>query len=147
MRIRLERREETLFVHLHYLDEAGRPVNTDAWDWVALDADGQRIELSPRQTGLGRYTAEVPLEDRTNLGIRLHDTARDRFRTATWVRGYPEEYRLSRAPADAVAALPGIAPRGIRDNIDQRAVSRDASAPFILSAMGLFLAGLVLRRV
>lgn len=129
-------------------DPDGSPVSRIEWDAAALDDDGRTTPLTVRETGLGRYRAEIPLSPGTGrLSIRLHDRSNDKLETIHLAAGYPAEYRLSSDLPPALAEAPAFVPAAIREAIQPAARHRSVAHHFVFASLACLLGGILLRRV
>ena len=128
-------------------DETGSPVSSITWDTQVLDTQGGIRKIEVKEVGLGRYEAEIPLEDHETLTARLHDAEHDKLRTLHYHRPYPPEYRLSRQLPAPLEDLKPLALEAIKENVPPIA-RREAVAHYsYLAGIVLVILGLLFRRV
>jgi hypothetical protein len=141
--------EESSGIHLRIerRDAGLRPVNKVGWNGVALLEHGGERVIEPRQVGLGRYEAFLPMKEKQNTSIRLLDQDTGAARVISWRRDYPAEYRLSLVAAEGIAALPELDPDALirRDDAIWRYVS--ARHYFVFAAMLFSILGVLFRRL
>jgi uncharacterized membrane protein/uncharacterized protein YegL len=141
--------EESSGIHLwiERRDAGLRPVNKVGWNGVALLEHGGERVIEPRQVGLGRYEAFLPMKEKQNTSIRLLDQDTGAARVISWRRDYPAEYRLSLVAAEGIAALPELDPDALirRDDAIWRYVS--ARHYFVFAAMLFSILGVLFRRL
>jgi Ca-activated chloride channel homolog len=128
-------------------DEAGRPLAGVEWAAGALDDEGTERAVSIEETGVGRYRFSVPLADAPRLTIRLHDTAEGKVKTLRWSRPYPAEYQLTASAEKQLADAVSFEPAKVRDGMAPVRIRTSALPWFGLAAIGLMIAGGVLRRI
>jgi hypothetical protein len=128
-------------------DEAGAAVPGVVWNAATASEQGATAALRVRETGLGVYEAEIPLQDASPLAVRLHDTTRNKLVLRHHRPAYPAEYQLGLEAAPELAALPapdfGAPASGLAPGEAPRAVH----AWFYLSGLAFLLGGILLRRL
>ncbi len=117
------------------------------WELNVTDSQGKSTSIAVAETGLGKYTASIPLVDRGNLTALLRDPASDRSRTLHFEQTWPREYSLSRDLPDAVEKLKSIQPDSIREELQPKRNRRSIVHWFYLAALGCLLMGNLLRRL
>lgn len=128
-------------------DDAGSPLAGVAWKAGALDDVGKEQVVSTEETGVGRYRFVVRQADAPRLTIRLHDEAEGKVKTLRWNRAYPAEYQLTASAEKPLLEAAAFDPAKIRENIQPLRIRSSALPWFALAAIGLVLAGGVLRRI
>lgn len=125
----------------------GTPASGLKWDAQAVDPSGKEIPVTVRETGLGKYTAEVPLAGQEKLTLRLRDIERNKLKILSWTRPSPSEYRLGREAPAAITSLPVFIPSEIRQNLSP-VTTRQSLDPWCYGlALASALASLALRRI
>ncbi|MCC6493178.1 MAG: VWA domain-containing protein [Pirellulales bacterium] len=134
-------------IDLRRIDAAGAPLGGIHWDASAMEAGGLGQAIDVQETGLGRYQAAVPLEGRAHVSLRLRDVDHDKMAILHWHRPYPNEYRLSQAPPQALAALRPADSHGVADEL--RPVERRQSIAqyAYFAALACMLGSILLRRL
>lgn len=128
-------------------DSGDRPVDGVKWETTAIDRNGAPVPVSLRQTGVGRYAAEVDLTGRDRVNLSLRDPDHALMKTIGWQRDYPEEYRLDRAADPALAALPRFDAAAIRSALPDTPVYKDVSHWLVYAGFTLLIGGIAVRRV
>lgn len=147
MDVRQSFAQDSWHIDIRRREPDGTPTSGLKWDARAVDANGKEVPVAVRETGLGRYTADVPLEGQEKLSLRLRDTDRNKLKVLSWTRPAPAEYRLGREAPASVTALPPFSPAEIRKNLTP-VTTRQSLDPWcyglaLLSALG----SVVLRRI
>lgn len=127
--------------------DEGAPVSGIAWNAQALDENGNTQDVTIRETGLGRYEARIPLGTRKHLSLRMHDRDHDKLDVKHYHAPYPAEYRLNGTTPDSLKALPSFEPTAVIAGLAPVAQLKPVGHWFAWSALGLLLAGVLLRRV
>ncbi len=87
-------------------DQALRPLNRVDFLGTGLTEYGSETQFQMEQTGLGRYEAFLPMVEKRNGSFQVLDKASGNYRTLTWRRNYPDEYRLSTQVPERIESLP-----------------------------------------
>ena len=124
----------------------GEPVNGVNWEITALDEVGKRHEVAAREVGLGRYTADVKLENQSRMTLRLHDVDHDRLKVLHYHQPYPAEYRLSQEMPSALAAL-GPPPLDLHEDLVPERRRKSISHYAHFAALACLFGSVLLRRV
>lgn len=134
-------------LRIEHRDVGLRPVNKVDWNGVAMMEYGGEKIVEPRQVGLGRYEAFLPMKEKHNTSIRLLDQETGAARVIGWRRDYPEEYRLSSVAPEGINALPELDADVLmrRDAAVWRYVS--ARHLFVFAAMLFSILGVLFRRL
>jgi len=127
--------------------EDGMPVSGIAWNAQALDENGNTQDVAIRETGLGRYEARIPLGTRKHLSLRVHDRDHDKLDVKHYHAPYPAEYRLNGKTPESLKALSSYEPAAILAGLAPVMQLKPVGHWFAWSALGLLLAGVMLRRV
>ncbi|MEM6798505.1 MAG: VWA domain-containing protein [Planctomycetota bacterium] len=127
-------------------DDAGVAVGGVAWDAATTDHLDRITPAAIQEVGLGRYEALIPVADAQRLSLRLLDKDFDKLKVLHWQRPYPAEYSLASDPAAELTALPEFATDAIREGLTPEPRRKPIAHWAYLTALGLMLAGLVLRR-
>ena len=123
------------------------PVSKIDWDAQALDPNGKTVPVTVRETGLGRYRADIPLERYEKLTLRVQDQVNDRLKVMHYHRPYPREYALSATVPEPIDALPTFTPASLSEPTSGVKTRQSIAAYFYLAALAFLLLGLVLRRI
>ena len=129
------------------VDSNGIPQSLVDWNLTQLDEQGKTTVVPVSETGLGKYSAKIPLADRKQLTIRLRDPASDKIRVLHYDRPYPREYGLESSPPDSISALASIEPSSIRSDVQPQPIRRSVAHWFYISALGCLLVSTLLRRI
>ncbi|MEK6246780.1 MAG: VWA domain-containing protein, partial [Planctomycetales bacterium] len=125
----------------------GVPINDISWDVSALDENGRMHEVAVEQMGLGRYQANLPLEGRRQLTLRVRDRDNDKLKVIHYHQPYPAEYRLARDLPEALGQLPATSATTIRDGIVSERRRRAVGHFFYFAALGCLLGSILMRRI
>lgn len=128
-------------------DADGSPVNNIKWDARAVDENGAESPVTVQESGLGRYTASVPLAGKQKLTVRLRDTDNNKLKVLHYNRPSPGEYRLGQSVPPVLAAAPAFSPETVKDNITPVETRRSIESWCYFMALGCALGSIVLRRV
>ncbi len=134
-------------IDLQRTDPSGAPVSGLTWDAETLDANGKRTPVTITPTGLGRYTATVPVAGQDRLTLRVRDTIHDKSEVLHYTAPCPAEYRLTSTVPPALSSLPPWSPATLRENLHPVFTRKSLSPLLSLLALTAALAGLVLRRI
>ncbi len=116
------------------------------WELAAIDDQGQPEAVPVRETGLGSYSASIPLAGKEKLSVRLRDRAGEQMQVLHYDRPYPAEYNLSRSLPESVAVLPPYSASEIRAGIVPERTRESIAHWFCWGALAsLLLAGLFRR--
>ncbi|MGJ8634780.1 MAG: VWA domain-containing protein, partial [Luteolibacter sp.] len=138
---------EKMRVDISRRDEQDRPVDRIKWDAKAIDRDGGEVPVSVRQTGVGRYEAEVDLTGRDRVNLSLRDPDHSLMKTLGWQRDYPAEYRLDGEADAAMKKLDPFSPEEVRTDLAETKVYQDVTHWFVYAGFGLLIGGIAVRRV
>jgi len=127
--------------------EDGMPVSGIAWNAQALDENGNTQDVTIHETGLGRYEARIPLGTRKHLSLRVHDRDHDKLDVKHYHAPYPAEYRLNGKTPESLKALSSYEPTAILAGLAPVMQLKPVGHWFAWTALGLLLAGVMLRRV
>ena len=122
------------------------PINNISWDSVILEEDGKEIPIEVRETGLGRYEADVPVSSGGHHTFRLRDEDYDKSAFFYFQESYPAEYRLSGETPKELAALPSIGDSMIENITPQLQRTSVANWAYFFALLAL-LGSILLRRV
>lgn len=125
----------------------GSPITGIQWDAMASNTIGKQTNVEVEEVGLGRYRAELPFNDATQLTLRLRDTDYEKQRVLTYNRPYPPEYRLSTKLPPELADLPSITSETIREDIRPVRVRHSVAHWAQLAALVCLLSGVLIRRM
>lgn len=128
-------------------DADGSPVNNIKWDARAVDENGAESPVTVQESGLGRYTAAVPLAGKQKLTVRLRDTDNNKLKVLHYNRPSPGEYRLGQSVPPVLATAPAFSPATVKDNITPVETRRSIESWCYFMALGCALGSIVLRRV
>lgn len=128
-------------------DIDGRPLAKVNWELATLDAQGTLKRHSVREVGLGKYRADVPIEQFSNLTLRLRDVDSNKIKVLNYDRPYPVEYRLSKTLPKAIATLGPVSAAGIRDGLEPMRTRQSIVHWFYLAAILSLLLGNLIRRI
>ena len=138
---------EELNIRLTRRDDAGNLVNRVKWRAEALDESRNVQVLKLAQTGVGTYSAKIPLIGKDRLLIQLTDTADGNNKTVYWRRGYPAEFLLDQKADSELMDLAEDSMEEIRQNMTNGIVEKDKLALFAFLALILSITGILLRRI
>ena len=127
--------------------EDGMPVSGIAWNAQALDENGNTQDVTIRETGLGRYEARIPLGTRKHLSLRMHDRDHDKLDVKHYHAPYPAEYRLNGKTPESLKTLSSYEPTAILAGLTPVMQLKPVGHWFAWTALGLLLAGVMLRRI
>lgn len=125
----------------------GGPVSGVHWDLSVLDPTGKMRSVPVQEVGLGRYEAEVDLENDPQLTLRVRDTDHEKLRVLTYNKPYPAEYRLRTQLPTALATLPKADSTTIRDDIPAVRMRKSVAHLAQLAALVCLLGSVLLRRL
>jgi Ca-activated chloride channel homolog len=125
----------------------GAPLNDLHWDAVALDENGQQQAVEVRETGLGRFEAAVPIAGAERMTVRIRDADYDKTVVQHFNRPYPAEYRLAIDATPALAALPGVGGKSVREGILPNVSRRSAIEYAYFAALACLVTSVLLRRL
>jgi hypothetical protein len=129
-------------------DRASRPVSSINWDGRCLDALATSSKgFSIAETGLGRYSVEVPLTGKESMSLRLHDLDHDKLMVLHYHRPYPPEYNLSEKDIPAFKQLGEFQPQSIRADITPARQRKSISHYAYMAGLTVLLVGIFLRRI
>lgn len=134
-------------LNIERVDERGVPVTGIQWDAAVLSADGKTEPVGVEQVGLGAYAAQVPLDGRRRLTLRLRDRDYDKMKVQHFHAPYPAEYELARTVPEPLTRLTAIESSAIRADLPpqrRRGLIQDWTC-FV--ALACLLGGILLRRV
>ena len=103
--------------------------------------------LKLAQTGVGTYSAKIPLIGKDRLLIQLTDTADGNNKTVYWRRGYPAEFLLDQKADSELMDLAEDSMEEIRQNMTNGIVEKDKLALFAFLALILSITGILFRRI
>ena len=147
MNVRSDIANNTWQLDITRRDPNRMPVSKIEWDAQALDSSGKTVPVTVRETGLGRYRADIPLERYEKLTLRVQDQANDRLKVLHYHRPYPREYALSTTIPEAIDNLPTFTPASLSEPVTTVKTRQSIAAYFYLAALAFLLVGLVLRRI
>lgn len=145
--VKSEFMDDTWVVKIERRDEAGSPVSQIQWDAQSLDENGTAATLAVTETGLGRYETRVPLGTRKHLSLRLHDKDHDKLEVKHHHVPYPAEYRLDGQVPECIQTLPSYQPATLIEDLAPVPQLRSITHWFAWTALGMFLTGVLLRRL
>ncbi len=128
-------------------DQNRMPVSQINWNATFLDTNGQTVVFPVKETGLGRYRAEVPVGGKDDLTLIVRDTDFDKQKTHQFTAEYPAEYRLGSVLPSEFATMASFTASQIRANIEPISRQRAVIHWFVFAAIACLLGGMVLRRV
>lgn len=134
-------------IDIDRFDPNGAPLSGVPWEAVVTDQNDTAQPADVEEVGLGRYRLSVPTDGAERLSLRLHDTDADKLRVVHWRRPYPQEYALSGEADASLAEATPFEPAAIRTGVTPEPSRRPVAHWAYLTAMGLMLAGLVVRRL
>lgn len=136
VRVRIDRRDTAL-----------KPLDNIGWNAAGVLEFGGRHTLPVEQTGLGRYEAFLPMNEKLNGSIHLLDRDSGASKTVSWRRDYPAEYRLSSEIPESLVALAGVDAENIllRNGSVRRYLP--ARHVFVYAAMLCAILGVLFRRI
>ncbi|MCB1231862.1 MAG: VWA domain-containing protein [Verrucomicrobiae bacterium] len=123
------------------------PVAGVNWEATLLDENGMTIPVEVEEVGLGRYRADVPVADRGNVSLRLHDRDSDKLKVLHRTADYPVEYRLAKDLPPSLENLARFEPAAVRAGLEPESRHRAVFHWFVFAAFACLLGGIVLRRV
>ena len=134
-------------VDLTQSDKAGRFVSGINWDTEVTDENGNMTEIPCSETGLGKYTLNIPVQDRKRYSLRLYNRDSDQIKILHFHKPYPAEYNLA-AKADTIfSEIKPLSIDNIRDNIIPIETRRSVAHICYLLALFLMFPGLLMRRL
>ncbi len=128
-------------------DSAGQPRSKVPWELSTLNDSGVTESYEVLETGLGQYTASVPLGQAESLALRLRDPDSDKTKVLHYDRPYPREYLLSRKANPQIAALPGMSAAEMRSDLVPISLRRSIVHWFYFAALAFLLVGNFIRRI
>jgi Ca-activated chloride channel family protein len=134
-------------IQINRRNERDQPVNMVKWDSKAIDANGNEIPVSIRQTGVGQYAATVNLLGHDRINLSLRDTDHALMKTLGWQRDYPAEYRLDKNTDPIISLLPIFNPLNAREQLADNPVYQDISHWFVFMGFASLIAGIAARRI
>jgi hypothetical protein len=139
--------ENTWSIQLRRSGENGEPLSSIRWDAESTNSYGRQAEIEISETGLGRYSAAVPLKDERQLTLRLHDRDFDVLKALHWRRPYPAEYGLAQSTPPALKQLSEFAPSAIYADLQPEPQRKPVTHYAYFASLALLLSGILLRRV
>lgn len=128
-------------------DESGAPFPGIAWNAATASEQGASAPLRVRETGLGVYEAEIPLQGTSPLSVRLHDTTRNKLVLRHHRPAYPPEFQLGLESAPELAAIPPPDFGSPTSGLPPGQAPRPVHAWFYLTGLGALLGGVLMRRI
>jgi hypothetical protein len=125
----------------------GEPLNAIRWDAEVTNSINQQSAVEVAESGLGRYSAAIPLKDEQQLMLRLNDRDFDVLKALHWQRPYPAEYTLASKPSESFLQLAQFEPGAIRQGLLSVPQQKPVSHYLYLMSLGLLIAGTLLRRL
>ncbi len=126
---------------------SGAPVNSITWNATLTDQDNNTHPITIQQSGLGLYKATIPLEKVEFASLSLHDEDYNKTAVLHYNRPYPAEYNLSTQPDPAIASLKGCKPNQVTQKPQMVKIYKPFASPMIITAILLFISGILLRRI
>ena len=127
-------------------DRAGRFVSGINWDAQVSDDSGNIIHVDCSETGLGRYTLNVPVQDRKVYSLRLYNRDSDEVKVLHFHRPYPAEYNLAAKEEQVLSEIKPLDIEKIRDDIIPVETRHSVSHFCYLLSLLSMLLGLLIRR-
>jgi len=121
--------------------------NRVKWRAEALDDTRNTQVLNMSQTGVGTYSAKIPLLGKDRLLIQFTDTADGNNKTVYWRRGYPAEFLLDQQSSSQLVDLEQESMESIRENTASGIVEKDRLPLFAFLALISSIVGILLRRI
>ena len=138
---------EEMTIRLTRRDDAGNLVNRVKWRAEALDDTRNTQVLDMSQTGVGTYSAKIPLLGKDRLLIQFTDAADGNNKTVYWRRGYPAEFLLDQQSDSQLIELEEASMETIRENTASGVVEKDRLPLFAFLALISSIIGILLRRI
>lgn len=128
-------------------DKAGRFVSGINWDAQVSDENGNITTIECSESGLGKYTLNIPVQDRKRYSLRLYNRDSDKIKILHFHKPYPAEYNLAAKADTAFSEIKPLGIDNIRDNIIPIETRRSvAHICYLLSLLFIF-PGLLMRRL
>ena len=128
-------------------DKTGRFVSGINWDAQVTDENGNVSTAECRETGLGRYAIDVPVQDRKRYSLRLYNRDTDKMKVLHFNKPYPAEYNLAAKADSAVSTIKPLDIEHIRDDTPPIQTRRSVSSVCYLLSLVLMVSGLLMRRL
>ena len=128
-------------------DQNRVPISQIEWNASFLDENGQTVVFPVKETGLGRYRAEVPIGKRDDLTMIIRDTDFDKQKTHQFTAEYPAEYRLGSELPSEISDMPTFSAQQIRTGVIPISRHQAVMHWFVFAAIACLLGGMVLRRI
>lgn len=122
------------------------PINGLHWDSMVLNEDGKDSPIVVRETGLGRYQAEIPSELGNQLAFRVRDVDSDKSAFFYFEDEYPAEYRLSSQVPEELKAC-SMEGDSLRDTVTPQWQRKSIVHWAYFAALFCLIASILLRRV
>ncbi len=134
-------------IDLTQSDKAGRFVSGINWDAQISDENGNVTTIECTESGLGKYTLNVPVLDRKRYSLRLYNRDSDKMKILHFHKPYPAEYNLAAKADAAFSSIKPVNIDNIRDDIIPIETRKSVAHICYLLALLLLFPGLLMRRL
>ncbi len=128
-------------------DKTGRFVSGINWDAQVSDDSDNVTPVDCTETGLGRYSLNVPVQDRKSYSLRLYNRDSDEVKVLHFHKPYPAEYNLAAKVDNALSKAKPLDIEKIRDDIIPIETRQSVGHVCYLSSLLFMLLGLLIRRL
>jgi Ca-activated chloride channel homolog len=128
-------------------DKTGRFVSGINWDAQVSDDEGNVRTIECIETGLGRYSMNLPVQDSKRYSLRLYNRDTDEMKVMHFHKPYPAEYNLAAKEDDVLKTVKSFNIEKIRDDIIPIETRQSVSHFCYLLSLLFVLVGLLMRRL
>jgi len=128
-------------------DKAGKFVSGINWDAQLGDENGNFKMIDFTETGLGKYTLNVPVKDRKKYSLRLYNRDSDKIKVLHFHKPFPAEYNLAACANQAINSIEPLNIENIHDDILQIETRKSIANISYLLALVCMIAGIFMRRL
>lgn len=134
-------------IDLTQSDKAGRFVSGINWDAQVSDENGNVTTIECSESGLGKYTLNIPVQDRKRYSLRLYNRDSDKMKILHFHKPYPAEYNLAAKADAAFSRIKPVSIDNIRDDIIPIETRKSVAHICYLLALLFLFPGLLMRRL
>ncbi|MDP6438987.1 MAG: VWA domain-containing protein [Candidatus Brocadiia bacterium] len=128
-------------------DQAGKPLDGQAWDALVIHDSGLRVHPTVREVGLGLYEVAVDRPKAGSFALRLHEPESRKLKVLHHHENYPKEYRLTAKRPEALARLPRLKDASPVSDLAAVSARVPVQNHMLIAALGCLLMGILLRRI
>lgn len=139
--------QDQWFLTIRRTGTNGAPQSKVNWELTTLNSLGELTSVEVTETGLGNYSAVIPVGQQETLSASLRDRDSDKLKVLHYDRPYPAEYSLQDRTLPELASLARFSTEKIRADISPLPVRKPVVHWFYAFALVSFLIGNLIRRI